>query len=250
MLTINKLKITLITVSMSVSFALIARAADNQQAGKIKKHVVVIKDHDHEPGFIHASKWKTRGYLGIGLTDLTKPLRAHFGVPKNKGVMIDRIEEKSPAALSGLKIGDILVGVDGKPIDSSWKIIRIVGKMKKGHQAKLTIYRSGKEMKFTATIEEKEKAQIKIGKILKNLPHAGFHLELEPNELLGPYEETLEHLDEYLKDLDVEGLLKLNQLEGVIEKRVKEVEKRLQKLEKKLQSKEKENPAGLSPNSH
>ncbi len=202
-----------------------------------QKNMPVVKDHDHEAHGTATGFWKSRGYLGVGLTDLTQPLRSHFKVPKDQGVMIDRIEEKSPAEKAGLKVGDILVAVDAESIDSSWKLVRLVGKKKKDERVKLTLYRSGKKMQLSAVIEERKKPQIHVSRFLKHFPDGEFHMEFDPDEIVQPIEKSLEHLDERLKDINLDELMKLHQLEGTIEKRMQEVEKKIQELEKKMQSK-------------
>ena len=42
-----------------------------------------------------------RGYLGVGLTELTPELRTHFGVPEESGVMVSKVEPGSPAEKAG-----------------------------------------------------------------------------------------------------------------------------------------------------
>jgi len=78
--------------------------------------------------------------IGIGVTPLTKQLAEHFGV--QDGAIINNVRENSPAAKAGLKAGDIVVEVDGKPIKGEGDIMRAVREKKDG-DVTLTIVRNG-----------------------------------------------------------------------------------------------------------
>jgi S1-C subfamily serine protease len=56
--------------------------------------------------------------LGIGAEDLTPQLGAFFGAPDNSGVLIREVHSGTPAERAGLKAGDIIIQVDGKPVQS------------------------------------------------------------------------------------------------------------------------------------
>lgn len=56
--------------------------------------------------------------LGIGAEDLTPQLGAFFGAPDNAGVLVREVNSGTPAEKAGLKAGDIITQVDGKPVRS------------------------------------------------------------------------------------------------------------------------------------
>ena len=88
--------------------------------------------------------------IGIGVTPLTKQLAEHFGV--ENGAMINSVGENSPAAKAGLKAGDIVVEVDGKPIRGDGDIMRAVREKKQG-EVTLTVVRSGSRQTIKVTPE-------------------------------------------------------------------------------------------------
>jgi predicted metalloprotease with PDZ domain len=84
-----------------------------------------------------------RGYLGVELTELTPELRTHFGAPSDAGVMVARVVPDSPADRAGLKVGDILTALDGKPVASSWDVRARVRPMEEGAMLPLEVRRDG-----------------------------------------------------------------------------------------------------------
>jgi predicted metalloprotease with PDZ domain len=60
--------------------------------------------------------------LGVQVTSLTPELRTHLGAQADRGMIIGRVEARSPAALAGLGVGDVLVEVHGQPIRSTLDI--------------------------------------------------------------------------------------------------------------------------------
>ena len=88
--------------------------------------------------------------IGIGVTPLTKQLAEHFGV--ESGAMINSVRENSMAAKVGLKAGDIVVDVDGKPVKGDGDIVRAVREKKQG-EVTLTIVRGGSRQTVKVTPE-------------------------------------------------------------------------------------------------
>ena len=88
--------------------------------------------------------------IGIGVTPLTKQLSEHFGV--ESGAMINSVRENSPAAKAGLKAGDIVVEVDGKPVKGEGDISRAVREKKQG-EVTLTVVRGGSRQTVKVTPE-------------------------------------------------------------------------------------------------
>ncbi len=74
-----------------------------------------------------------RGWLGISVADWTPELADHLNLsPTRRGIVVTDVVEGSPAALAGLRVGDLVSGVDGKPVDRAhalrWQLsLRQVG---------------------------------------------------------------------------------------------------------------------------
>jgi serine protease Do len=95
-----------------------------------------------------------RPWVGIGLQDLTPELRKSFNVEEKEGALISQVFEGSPAEKAGLKVGDIVVEIDGKKIKSSQDVVREVLKKQVGQKIEITIIREGKRMEVAVTTTE------------------------------------------------------------------------------------------------
>lgn len=89
--------------------------------------------------------------IGVSVTALTKQLSDHFGV--DGGVLVTNVREKSAAEKAGLKAGDIIVEVDGKPVKGDFDLVRAIGEKKEGDVA-LTIVRDRNRQTIRVTPEE------------------------------------------------------------------------------------------------
>lgn len=140
------------------------RAQDDEPGQeRVEKRKVVIVDQDgHEKVWESSGANVKRGYLGIELTELTPELRTHFGAPGNAGVMVSRVQPGSPAEKAGLKVGDIVTALDGKPIDSSWSLRERVRKLDSGAQVPIEVWRNGKVQTLSATAEVRDRAEVDV----------------------------------------------------------------------------------------
>jgi serine protease Do len=96
-----------------------------------------------------------RGYLGIHIQTLTnRDLAERLGVPKEGGVLVSEVEEKAPGAKAGLKDGDVITAMNGKPVHDGQELKTLIASLPLGKQVELNIVREGKAETLKATIEE------------------------------------------------------------------------------------------------
>lgn len=93
-----------------------------------------------------------RGWLGIGIQDLTEKLAAKFGVEKNGGVLVNEVFEDDPADLAGIKPGDIIIKVGGVPVDSPNKLSRLIANHGPGDVTDIEIIRDGEHVVFAVPL--------------------------------------------------------------------------------------------------
>ncbi len=86
-----------------------------------------------------------RGWLGVSMQDLTPELAESFGLKKAGGALIAGVLKNGPADDAGIKPGDVLVAVNGKPIFNSSEILNMVASLAPGKSAILTILRNGSQ---------------------------------------------------------------------------------------------------------
>ena len=85
----------------------------------------------------------SRGWLGIGIQEVTKDLADSFGLKQTNGALIAGVEKNSPADKGGLEAGDIILKFDGKPIITSSDLPRVVAATKPGKTVPVEIVRKG-----------------------------------------------------------------------------------------------------------
>jgi Do/DeqQ family serine protease len=96
----------------------------------------------------------TRGWLGIGIQPLTPDLARSFGLQVEDGVLINQVMPGSPAEAAGLKTGDLVQSVDGKPIKDLRQLQRVIAETDIGKSVTISILR-GKEQR-TVKVEVRE----------------------------------------------------------------------------------------------
>ena len=96
----------------------------------------------------------TRGWLGIGIQEITKELAESFGMKNTNGALVAAVEKGSPAEKGGLQAGDVILRFDGKPIVSSADLPRIVGATKPQKDVTVEVLRHGKVSNVAVTVGE------------------------------------------------------------------------------------------------
>ena len=102
----------------------------------------------------------TRGYIGVEVQDLTKELAESFRLTNTKGALIAGVYPEGPADKAGIKRGDILVAVEGKPITNSSDMLNLIAALSPGQVATLMILRNQEEKPFKILVDKRPK-QIK-----------------------------------------------------------------------------------------
>jgi membrane-associated protease RseP (regulator of RpoE activity) len=206
-----------------------------------------IDTEDQRPLVFHALGG---GYLGVELVPLTAELRSHFGAPGDRGVMISRVAEGSPAERAGLAVGDIVTDVDGEGIEGTWDLSRAIRGHEGGELADLVVWRDGTSLDFQVELAETERPQVHLERMLQLAPGADGLLGVE-EALEGPagsprvfrWKSEGEPTEMVF---DIEGLHELGESMGKVDwprlegrlmtERNRELEERLEQLEKQLEA--------------
>ncbi len=103
------------------------------------------------------------GYLGVQTKDVNSANFASFGLASVRGVAVEKVVEGSPAAIAGLRDGDVIIRFNGEEVTSSQKLTRLVGEVAPDHQVRLTISRNGAESEINATIGKRPAPRFESG---------------------------------------------------------------------------------------
>jgi S1-C subfamily serine protease len=96
----------------------------------------------------------SKGRLGVTVMSLTPELRKHFGAAEDRGVLVAHVEPGTPAAAAGIAVGDIIVEVRGKTIDSASDVRSALADASKGQSATIQLVRDGKPRSLQATLAD------------------------------------------------------------------------------------------------
>ena len=95
-----------------------------------------------------------RGRLGIYIQDMSQELAPSFGLDAPRGALVAQVEPGSAAARAGIKPGDIVLKADGREVNESNELPRIIGDRQPGSKIKLEIWREGKSREVVAVLDE------------------------------------------------------------------------------------------------
>ena len=108
---------------------------------------------------LRASGRVSRGRIGVQIGTVTKDIAEAVGLSKPQGALVGGVEDDSPAAKAGVEAGDIILRFDGKPIEKTSDLPRLVGNTKPGTKSTLSVFRRGAQKELSVTIAEIEPDQ-------------------------------------------------------------------------------------------
>jgi membrane-associated protease RseP (regulator of RpoE activity) len=218
---------------------------------------------DKDEGYVvrlHSSG-QSRGYLGIQILSLTPELLSHYGVSRDRGVLVARVVGDSPADLAGVKVGDVLVEVAGEPVASLWDLRRQLSSQEGEQTVVLHVYRDGEALDLEAQVVEREarllyvKPHVAVGHLGGDhlvVGHHGMDEDLEWHAVADEVQAVLHDPQREWIGEDVERVvrtqlmilgqepddtrvIRLQEAEDLLRDRIQELERRLEELERKLQ---------------
>lgn len=237
----------LVALAIAACLILISRPAAAEQRAEeseviVERPVVVVRTGADEHGFTWTMTGR-RSFLGVQTVDLTPELRQYFGVPQEAGVLVAKIVEDSPAAASGLQVGDIISSVDGEDIVSPSDLARGVSHQDPGSSVDLEVWRDGKVQTMQSTLMERQAQAVDIRHFRS--PDVRIHrLELDEAELEGAIELETATLNRAIERLNREmdspewhsKVHSFTEHQETLMQRIETLEQRLREMEEELRS--------------
>jgi serine protease DegQ len=93
-----------------------------------------------------------RGWIGVEPQDITPELADSFGLSKRSGTIIAGVLKNGPADKAGIRPGDILVAVDGKPVTDTTDMLNLIAQLTPGKKARMTVLRKSQESNIDITV--------------------------------------------------------------------------------------------------
>lgn len=97
-----------------------------------------------------------RGWLGVGIQDLTSDLASSLEISGTEGVLVTDVMEGGPAAKGKLQAGDVITSLNGRKMSSTAHLRNEIALMGPGTKAQLGVFRDGKRLTLQISLDEKE----------------------------------------------------------------------------------------------
>jgi Do/DeqQ family serine protease len=95
-----------------------------------------------------------RGLFGVAVQDLNKELAQALGTDRHRGAVVSAVEPESAAARAGLVPGDVITGVDGKPVQGAADLRNRIGLLRVGTDVELAVVRNGEQITIKGTVAD------------------------------------------------------------------------------------------------
>ncbi len=96
----------------------------------------------------------TRGRIGVVIQEVTKELAESFGLTKPQGALVNSVEKGGPADKAGVETSDVILKFDGKPVNSSSDLPRLVAATRPGTKSTLQVWRKGGTKELSVVVGE------------------------------------------------------------------------------------------------
>ncbi len=120
----------------------------------------------------------TRGWLGVGIQEMTPELAQYYSIKEQKGVLVTQTYTKGPADEAGIKAKDVITAVDGKPVLTPKELSMRIANTPVGRRVSIDLIRDGKKKNVSVTLSKRDESDINAE---HGMPGAeeGFGMKLE-----------------------------------------------------------------------
>jgi Do/DeqQ family serine protease len=101
----------------------------------------------------------TRGWIGVEVQEITPPMAESFKLDSTRGALIAGVLRGGPADKAGVKPGDVLVEVQGRPVADPTGMLNLIAALAPGQAAKVRLKRQGQDVDATVTVGRRPKPQ-------------------------------------------------------------------------------------------
>ncbi len=99
----------------------------------------------------------SRGFLGIYFQEMDKNTADALNLPEVEGVLVRKVQPDTPADEAGIKVGDVIIGINGKRVKDGQRFRMMVAAAGPGHEITLDVLREGKKMSKDVTLADRDK---------------------------------------------------------------------------------------------
>jgi len=103
-----------------------------------------------------------RGRIGVQIDQVSKEVAESLGLSRTQGALVRSVEANSPAEKAGVEAGDIIFKFDGRNVEKSSDLPRIVGNTKPGSKSWVTVWRRGAQKELPIVVAEIEPEKVAV----------------------------------------------------------------------------------------
>ena len=198
-------------ILITTTLAILITTALAAQSRQPVRRTIVVKDGKviaQEGDVIPLAEFLggKRAWVGVSLIDISPELREHFGASKDAGVLVESVADGSPAEKAGIRVGDVIVAVDGKDVKWSGDVRGALRDKKDGDAVRIETVRNRARQTAVVTVTEHENRSLFPGDFLPrtlNAPEWRAHVEnLQSLQDCGDLQTRIKDLESRLKDLE------------------------------------------------
>ncbi|HLG14584.1 MAG TPA: PDZ domain-containing protein [Blastocatellia bacterium] len=149
-----------IGLGIGVAFAQESGTPKTKQKEKVSKEKIDEKakaavDEEMQRAYAFTLTTSQGGYLGVYLEEVTPDSVKELGLKEERGALVMKVVEGSPAEKAGLKENDVIVALNGKRVDSVGELQRIMGETPAGRTVSIDVVRGGAQQTLSATLAKR-----------------------------------------------------------------------------------------------
>ncbi|HEX8412127.1 MAG TPA: PDZ domain-containing protein [Thermoanaerobaculia bacterium] len=190
------------------ALTLVITASALAQKPPVRRTVVVrdgkvITDETHPTLVDNVLLGGPRAYLGVSLNNLSPELNEHFGGGKEAAVIVESVADDSPAARAGVRVGDVIVSLDGKDVKNATDVRAALREKKEGDPVRIEVQRGRSRQTVVATVKERAAPRLlQLDELPGIVGTPEFRARLERIGDCGDLQGRIKELETRLKDLE------------------------------------------------
>ena len=154
-----------------------------------------------------------RGRIGVQIGEVTKDVAESLGLGRAAGALVRSVEVGGPAEKGGVEAGDIITGFDGKTVEKSSDLPRMVGSTKPGSRSTVQVLRRGTARDLTVMVAEIEPESSRVAVVPESKPAPA------PSAVAGAMGLVLANLGEDAKrELKLKGGVRVEAVDGAAQR--------------------------------
>ncbi len=122
----------------------------------------------------------SHGRLGIAIQEVNQALAENFGLKSPTGALVSSVEKDSPADKAGIKVGDVILKLDGKEISRSSDLPPMVSALKPGSKIRLDVWRNGSPLELSGSVGELKDTAVAMNGDKQSLGKAKLGIAVRP----------------------------------------------------------------------